>query len=121
MPQLPRIPLTAINNQLDWMLLIGKRPSYPYDNDGKRISEIPEKYNYDVCLPGNCYTALTVNVPGNTDALSAVSDEQIAEACAALRPVLVRFTNATVKIYTIRGEQKMSATADAVELVKASK
>lgn len=119
--QLPPIPLGAINGDLDWAILIRKGPNYPFDNDGKKISEIPVKYSYTICLPGNCYTTLTVGIPGSTDALSAVSDEQIAEACAALRPVLVRFTNATVRIYTFKGEQRMSATADAVELVKANK
>lgn len=118
-PQIPPIPLEAINGGLDGAILVGIRPSYP-NKDGKRISETPDKIRYDVVLPGNCFAPLTVSIPGSIDTLSQVSDEQIAEGCATLRPLLVRFTNCTVKIYVIKGEQKMSATADSVELVKTS-
>lgn len=117
----PPLPLEAINHGLDWVILSGKRPGYPYSKDGKRLSDTPEKTAYQVNLPGNCYAELTVSVPGSMDPLAAVTDEQITDGCASLRPILVRFSNCTVSIYTIKGEQKMSATADGVELVKSSK
>ena len=120
MAKLPLIPYEAINGSLDWAVLVGKRPIYPYE-DKKRTSDTPDRVRYDVLLPGNCFTTLGVSIPGNVDALAAITDEQIAEACATLRPLLARFTNCTVKVYTINGEQRMSATASGIELVKASK
>ncbi len=120
MAQIPLIPLTAINGGLDWAILVGRRPGFSF-KDGKRTSDTPEKYSYAVCLPGNCYAGLSVSIPGGVDALSAITDDQIAEGCATLCPLLVRLTNATVKIYSFNGEQKMSATASGIELVKASK
>lgn len=118
---IPPLPFEIINGGLDWAILSGKRLGYPYSKDGKRLSDTPENANYQVNLPGYCYSELTVSIPGSTDALAAVTDEQIAEGCATLRPILVRFINCTVRIYTINNEQKMSATADGVELVKPSK
>lgn len=118
--EIPRLPYEALNGGLDWSILVSRRPGFPY-KDGQRMSEVPDKYNYKVDLPGNCNTELTVSIPGGTDALAEVTDEQIAEGCATLRPVLVRFNNCTVRVYTIKGEQRMSATADGVELVKPSK
>lgn len=120
MQQIPPLPLEALNGGLDWVILSGKRPGYPF-KDGKRVSDTPEKYNYTVNLPGNCYTELSISIPGSVDALAAVTDEQIAEGCATLRPLLARFANCIVKVYTVKGEQKMSATASGVELVKPSK
>lgn len=120
MAQIPPLPLEALNGGLDWVVLSGKRPGYPF-RDGKRMSDTPEKYNYTVNLPGNCYADLTISIPGSMDALAAVTDEQIAEGCATLRPVLVRFSDCVVKVYSIKGEQKMSATASGVELVKSGK
>lgn len=118
---IPSFPIEALNRGLDWVILAGKRPGYPYSKDGKRLSDTPEKTNLDVKLPGNCYAELTVSIPGSEDPLSTVTDEQIADGCASLRPILVHFTNSVVNIYTIKGEQRMSATADGVELVKTSK
>lgn len=120
MPTIPPIPLEALNGGLDWVILSGKRPGFPY-KDSKRLSDTPEKHNYDTRLPGNCYADLTVSIPGNVDALSAVTDEQIAEGCATLRPILVRFSDCIVRVYTIKGEQRMTATASGVELVKPNK
>ncbi|RKI65290.1 hypothetical protein D7V91_14655 [bacterium 1xD42-67] len=112
--------LSALNGGLDWVILIGKTPVYPYENR-KRTSDIPEKYRYKVVLPGNNYTELNVSVPGSVDALAAVTDEQISEGCANLRPLLVRFTDCTVKVYSKDNEQKLTGTASGVELVKLSK
>lgn len=120
MSQIPPLPLESLNGGLDWVILAGKRPGYPF-KDGKRLSDTPEKYNYDVKLPGNCYAELTVSIPGSMDALAAVSEDDIAGGCGTLRPILVRFSGCIVKVYTIKGEQRMSATASGIELVKPSK
>ena len=112
--------LSALNGGLDWVILIGKIPVYPYENR-KRTSDIPEKHRYKVVLPGNCYRELSISIPGSVDALAAVTDEQISEGCANLRPLLVRFTDCTVKVYSKDNEQKLTGTASGVELVKLSK
>lgn len=111
----------ALNAGLDWAILIGKSPVYHYE-DKKRTSEIPEKYRYTVVLPGNCFAEVSISIPGSTDSLANVTDEQITEGCATLRPVLVRFTDCKVKVYSNKeGDQKFTGTASGVELVKPSK
>lgn len=121
MARFPPFPLEVLNGGLTWVILIGKQPGYPYDKDGKRSSEIPDRFRYSVVLPGCCFTPLSVDIPSGIDALSDVSDEQIAQGCASLRPILVQLTECFVKIYTIKGEQKMTATASSIELVKTGK
>ncbi len=121
MSKIPPISFEGINFGLSWAILTGKAPSYLYSEDGKRQSDIPEKWRYTIALPGNCYNPLTVSIEGSVDSLANVRDEDIANACASLQPILVSFTNCTVKVYTVNREQKMSATASGVELVKASK
>lgn len=123
---IPSLPIEAMNRGLDWMILVGKRPGYPFDKVTKRSGDTPDKFYYDVNLPGNNFTALSIAIPGGIDVLSNVTDEQISDGCATLRPVLVRFSNCMVKIYAVKTvndsvEQKMSATADGVELVKSNK
>lgn len=110
----------ALNGGLDWAILTGKSPVYHYEN-GKRTGDIPEKFRYKAIMPGCCYSEISISVPGSIDALAAITDEQIAESCANLRPLLVRFINCTVKVYSKDGEQKLAGTANAVELVKSSK
>lgn len=114
------LTLMTLNGGLEWVILIGRTPLFPYENK-KRTSDIPEKYRYKVVLPGNNYTELNVSVPGSVDALAAVTDEQISEGCANLRPLLVRFTDCAVKVYSRDNEQKLTGTASGVELVKPSK
>lgn len=123
---IPSLPIEAMNRGLDWMILVGKRPGYPFDKATNRSGDTPDKFYYDVNLPGNSFTALSVAIPGGIDVLSSITDDQISDGCATLRPVLVRFSNCMVKIYAVKTangsvEQKMSATADGVELVKPSK
>ena len=120
MPNIPSFLWEGANGGLNWAILTNKAPSYPF-LDGKRLSEIPEKWRYSVALPGNCYYPLTVSIEGNTDFLANVTDEQIADACASLQPILVTFSNCYVRIFTIKGEQRMTATASGIELVKPNK
>lgn len=120
MPTIPPIPLGALNGGLPWAILTNKSPAYPY-KDGTRQSDTPEKWRYTIALPGNCYSPLTVSIDGSVDSLANIPDTQIAEACASLQPILVTFGNCFVSIFTIKGEQRMSATASGVELVKPSK
>ena len=121
MPQIPPIQFEGFNSGIPWAILTSKSPGYPYNKEGTRQSDTPEKWRYGVALPGNRYTPLTISIEGSTDFLSNITDEQIAEACASLQPFLVRFDNCYVSIFTIKGEQRMTATASGVELVKPSK
>lgn len=114
------LTLMALNGGLESVILAERTPIYLYENK-KRISDIPEKYRYRVVLPGNSYLELSILIPGSVDALAAVTDEQIAGGCADLRPLLVRFTDCRVKVYSQDNQQKFSATASGVELVKPSK
>lgn len=117
--KLPHISLENINNGFDGAILIGKKPGYLYV-DRKRQGDTPISFKYDVLLPGNCMSQLTVTVEGSTDRLAAITDQDIFEACSNLDFILVRFANCMVSIYAIDG-LKMSATADSVELIKVNK
>lgn len=118
---IPPIQFEELNAGLPWAILTSKSPAYPYNKDGARQSDTPEKWRYTVALPGNSYTPLTVSIEGSADLLGNITAEQIAEACASLQPFLVTFTNCFVSIFTIKGEQRMTATASGIELVKPSK
>lgn len=118
---IPPIQFEGFNAGLSWAILTGKSPAYPYSRDGTRQSDTPDKWRYDIVLPGNRYTPLTVSIEGSEDLLADITDEQIIEACASLRPILVSVENSFVKIFTIKGEQKMTATASNIILVKSSK
>lgn len=118
---IPPIQFEGFNSGMPWAILTNKSPAYPYNRDGTRQSDTPEKWRYTIALPGNHYTPLTVSVEGSTDSLANITDEQIAEACASLQPILVAFNSCFVRVFSIRGEQRMTATASGVELVKPSK
>lgn len=120
MPQFPLIPLEGLNSGFSEVILTQRAPVYPY-KDKKRISDIPERWRYIIALPGYSYTPLTVSVDGSVDALANIRDEDIADACASLQPILVSFTNCYVRIFTINNEQRMTATASGIELVKSGK
>ena len=118
---IPPIQFEGINAGLSWAILTNKSPAYPYNRDGTRQSDTPEKWRYTIALPGNRYTPLTVSIEGSADLLGNITDELIADACASLQPVLVTFEDCFVSIYTIKGEQRMTATASGIKLVKPSK
>lgn len=120
-PSIPPIQFEGLNAGLSWAILTNKSPAYPYDRDGKRQSDTPDKWRYTVALPGNYYTPITVSIETSMDLLANITDEQIAEACASLDPVLVTFDNCFVSIYAIRGEQRMSATASGVKFFQPGK
>ena len=115
----PRIPLEGINGGLDGAILVGKKAGYIYV-DKKRQGDSPVNFKYDVLLPGNCMSQLTVTIEGSTDRLSAITEQDIADACLNLEFIFVRFNNCMVSIYAIDG-LKMSAKADSIELIKTSK
>ena len=119
MSNIPKLPLKSLNGGMDYSILTGKSPVYQYEG-GKRVSDTPVAWRYSVLLPGNCFSAITVKIGTDKDFLYEITDELIADACATMKPIFVRFTDCSVSVYAIDG-LKMSATASAVELIKSGK
>jgi len=88
---------------------------YPYEN-GKKVGEAPIAHRYNVVLPKNKMAPLSVRIDG-ADQLPDLSDDEIARRCASLDFVIVEFTGDEAKVYTISGEQKISASARQVSLI----
>ena len=118
MPKI-EIPFLAVNANMDYAVLTGKRTIYPFA-DGKRTSDVPTATTITTALQGNGFALLNVKIEGSVDPLPDVTDEAIKAACAAMKPLLIRFKDCKVAIYSIDG-LKMSATASGVELVNPSK
>ena len=114
------VSLSAVNNGIDYAILTGKSPVYPYEN-GKRISETPTGAKIEVGLQGNRFSPLTVKIDGISDALPAISDDEIEASCTNLKLIAVRFTDCKISLYSINGNMVMSATATGVELVNFKK
>ena len=116
MAKIPSIPLEGLNNGMSYAILTGKKGIYTY-LDNKRQSDTPTGWKLDVVLQGNCFSTLSIKINGSADPLPNISEAQIAEACATMKPIFVRFTDCVVSIYALDG-LKMSATASGVEIVK---
>ena len=119
---MPRITtsLEGINRNLSTVFLTGKHDVFPYAS-GKRISEIKTATKFTGVLPGNCLTPLSVKIEGATDPLPDISNEKIAEACATMKFIFVRFTDCMVSLYNMNGQLGMTATAHGVSLVSGNK
>lgn len=119
MANIPKLPLASINSNMDWAILIAKSAVHQYEG-GKRVSDIPIAQRVNVLLPGNCFSTITVKISTSVDPLPEITDEMIADACASMKPIFVRFKDCFVSVYAMDG-LKMSATASAVELIKPGK
>lgn len=119
MTNIPKLPLASLNNNMDCAILTAKSPVYQYEG-GKRVSDIPVAQRLNVILPGNCFSAITVKINTSIDPLPEITDEVIADACATMKPLFVRFKDCFVSVYAMDG-LKMSATASSVELIKPGK
>ncbi|MEY8324646.1 hypothetical protein AALB47_12150 [Lachnospiraceae bacterium 54-11] len=114
------ISLLAVNNGLDYAILTGKSPVYPFENN-KKISDTPISWKIEVALQGSRLSALTVKVDGAADPLPEISDEEIEANCASLKLLAARFKECSITVYTINNSMVMSATASGVELVNFKK
>lgn len=114
-----QLPFEALNGGLDGAILVGKKPGYAYA-DGKRQGDTPVSWKYDVLLPGNSMSHLTVSVEGSKDRLASIADITIAEGCRNLDFILVRLVNCIVTIYAIDG-LKMSAVAEGITMIQPDK
>lgn len=119
MPKL-EIPFAAANGGIDCAVLAGKRFIHSY-SEGKRTGDTPTATTFTAAMQGNGFTPLNVKIEGSTDPLPGVEDQEIKAACAALKPILVRFKECKVSVYTIEGQMRMSATASGVELIAPNK
>lgn len=109
------VPITAVNNGLDFSILTGISPIYPYEN-GKRTSDTPIGTKFEVLLPGNRLSPLTVKIEGVVNPLPKISDEELEASCVNLDLIAVRFKDCKVSLYSINGNMVMSAVAKSVEL-----
>ncbi len=114
------ISLLAVNNGLDYAILTGKSPVYPFENN-RKVSDTPIGWKFDIALQGSRMSTLTVKFDGATDPLPEISDEEIEASCASLKLLAVRFKECSVTVYTINNSMVMSATASGVELVNFKK
>ena len=88
------------------MYLAGVTPSYKYDDNKQKTSEI-EGYRYDVVLVDRGFDKIAVKIPGKQQ-LEAKDGEIMA----------VAFEGLEIKVYVISGELKLSATAQKITRVK---
>lgn len=119
MANIPKLPLASLNNNMDLVILTAKSAVHQYEG-GKRVSDTPIAQRFNVILPGNCFSSITVKISTSIDPLPEITDEIIADACASMKPIFVRFKDCFVSVYAMDG-LKMSATASAVELINPSK
>lgn len=113
------LPFPSMNGGADWCILPGLRPSYPTDN-GKRVSDTPDSWRADVAMQGNCFAPLTVKINGSANPLPGIDEDQIAEACASMKPIYVRLTDCVISVYGFDG-LRMTAVARGIELARANK
>lgn len=119
MPKI-EIPFAAANGGIDVAILTGKHKVYPF-SDGKRTSDIPIATTISTALQGNAFTTLNIKIEGEAELLPGVEDSEIKAACAAMKPMFVRFKDGKVSLYSTGGQMHMSGSASAVELVTPSK
>jgi hypothetical protein len=111
--------LQSVNGGLDTCILCSKQDVKNYV-DGKPVSDVPAAVKFGVALHGAKLTPLTVRIE-NYSRFTKILDEQISEACAMQKFIIVRFTDCIVKLYTINGQIQMSATASDLEIVNSGK
>lgn len=106
--------IDAVNGGYEEVILTDKSDWYDYKNGQRGDTCLGTKYQ--VVLPGNRLTPLTVKIPG-PDPLPQVTDEQLAVACLSRQYAYAVFAECRVMLYAIDG-MVMTATATGVELVK---
>ncbi|MCL2638498.1 MAG: hypothetical protein FWD48_09030 [Oscillospiraceae bacterium] len=111
------LTLAAVNGGQEFAILTEKANLFPYA-DGKKTSETPIGTKFTVALQGGKFTSLTVKVRG-ADQLPNVSDEAITAACAAMKPIFVKFADCRVTLYPTGGI--ITAEASGIELINAAK
>ncbi len=109
-----QMTVETVNGGEPRVILGGKAPYFEYQ-DGKRIGNEPVGIRYTVILIGNHLATMDVKVPGK-DTTPNLTDEIIATRNASMDFITLEFIGSAVKIYNIKGEQIIAASASAVKL-----
>ena len=107
--------LPAVNGGFDTCILCGKQDLKNYV-EGKPVGDVPIAVKFTVALHGAKLAPLTVRIE-NYNRFSKILDEQISEACATQKFIMVRFADCIVKLYTTNGQIQMTASASDMEIV----
>lgn len=106
--------VAGLNGNQD-VVLVGKSPLLNYEN-GKPKSSVPIGVKYQVALPGNRLTTITVKIEGAYQC-PQLTYEDIQEATSQGDYIYVNFLGSVCNMYTISGEQRISATAKSLSLL----
>lgn len=115
MPYKLEVDLPAVNQGLDFALLVGKSDVFPYEN-GKRLSNVREGVKLTVALQGARLSPLSIKF--NHDPLPNLTDEQIETACLECNFIYVQIPDCIVNLYSSSsGGIGMTATAQTAKIV----
>ncbi len=106
----------GVNGGQSVFILTGKTPIYKYENK-RRISDTPIAIRYSCAAQGDRFTPINVQIDG-ADPLPNISDDDLLEACANLRPIFGRFVKGVMKITSVDDNLITSGVATGIELVK---
>lgn len=91
-----------------------------YQYEGKtRVSEIPIGHKYLLISPTHCFENIEVKAMSATDALAEISDSDIVNACATLKPIWVKLIDGVFNSYSSNNKIVTTGTASGIELVQA--
>lgn len=98
------------------VILAGQRKQFKYD--GKVRTDEQQGVCISVAAQGQCFAAFNVKIPNGQ--LLPVTDEEIADACAAMKPIFVKFNGFKAKPYPKDNRIAFSCSAESVEIVTES-
>lgn len=98
------------------VILIGQQDQFKYD--GKVRTDERLGVSISVAAQGQCFAAYNVKIPNGQ--LLPVTDEEIADACATMRPIFVKFNGFKAKPYPKDNRIAFSCSAESVEIVTES-
>lgn len=97
-------------------ILTGQQEQFKYD--GKVRTDERLGVSISVAAQGQCFAAYNVKIPNGQ--LLPVIDEEIADACATMRPIFVKFNGFKAKPYPKDNRIAFSCSAESVEIVTES-
>lgn len=99
-------------------ILGGRMTAYQYENK-ERVSDKPIAHKYSLISPSHCFETIVVTVMGEADSLAEISDSDIVNACATLKPIWVKLTDGVFNSYSSNNKIVTTGTASGIELVQA--
>lgn len=97
-------------------ILTAQQEQFKYD--GKVRTDERLGVSISVAAQGQCFAAFNVKITNGQ--LLPVTDEEIADACAAMRPIFVKFNGFKAKPYPKDNRIAFSCSAESVEIVTES-